>query len=88
MIFDAVVPAGLPMTEEAVAELVRRIDPAITIHDFRVVPGRTHTNVIFDAVVPAGLPMTEEAVAERIRLLVADAYPNHYAVVDIDQAYV
>ncbi len=73
---------------EKVAGLVRLIDPAITIHDFRVVPGRTHTNVIFGAVVPPGLPMTEEAVAERIRLLVADAYPNHYAVVDIDQAYV
>ena len=73
---------------DKVAELVRRIDPAITIHDFRVVPGPTHTNVIFDAVVPPGLPMTEEAVAERIRLLVADAYPDHYAVVDIDQSYV
>ena len=73
---------------DKVAELVRLIDPAITIHDFRVVPGPTHTNVIFDAVVPPGLPMTEEAVAERIRLLVADAYPDHYAVVDIDQSYV
>ena len=73
---------------DRVSTLVKRIDPAITIHDFRVVPGKTHTNVIFDAVVPPGLPMTDEAVAERIRLLVADAYPNHYAVVDIDQAYV
>ena len=73
---------------EKVARLVQRIDPAITIHDFRIVPGKTHTNVIFDAVVPAGLPMTEEAVAERIRLLVADAYPDFYAVVDIDQAYI
>ena len=73
---------------DQVAALVRRIDPAITIHDFRVVPGQTHTNVIFDAVVPPGLPMTDDAVAERIRLLVADAYPNFYAVVDIDQSYV
>ncbi len=73
---------------DKVSELVRRIDPAITIHDFRVVPGKTHTNVIFDAVVPASLPMSEDAVAERIRLLVADAYPNHYAVVDIDQSYI
>ena len=73
---------------DKVAALVRRIDPAITIHDFRVVIGKTHTNVIFDAVVPPGLPMTDEAVAARIRLLVADAYPNYYAVVDIDQAYV
>ena len=73
---------------DKVAGLVKRIDPAITIHDFRVVPGKTHTNVIFDAVVPPGLPMTDEAVAERIRLLVSDAYPSFYAVVDIDQSYV
>ena len=26
--------------------------PAITIHDFRVVAGPTHTNLVFDAVVP------------------------------------
>jgi len=80
--------AEIDEMREHVKELVQRIDPAITIHDFRIVPGRTHTNVIFDAVVPPGLPMTEEAVAERIRALVADAYPNHYAVVDIDQSYV
>ena len=73
---------------DKVADLVRLIDPAITIHDFRLVPGKTHTNVIFDAVVPPSFPMSDEAVAERIRLLVADAYPDHYAVVDIDQSYV
>ena len=80
--------AEVDAMREKVTLLVKRIDPAITIHDFRIVPGKTHTNVIFDAVVPAGLPMTDEAVAARIRLLVEDAYPNHYAVVDIDQAYV
>ena len=73
---------------DQVAMLVKRIDPAITIHDFRLVPGTTHTHVIFDAVVPPNFPMSDEAVAERIRLLVADAYPDHYAVVDIDQSYV
>lgn len=80
--------AEIAAMRERVAKLVQRIDPAITIHDFRVVPGKTHTNVIFDAVVPPGLPMTDEAVAQRIRMLVADAYPNHFAVVDIDQAYI
>ena len=80
--------AEIAAMRERVAKLVQRIDPAITIHDFRVVPGKTHTNVIFDAVVPPGLPMSDEAVAQRIRMLVADAYPNHYAVVDIDQAYI
>ena len=30
------------------------IDPALSLHDFRVVPGQEHTNVIFDCVLPAG----------------------------------
>ena len=39
-------------TRRRVADLVRCIDDDITIHDFRMVSGPTHTNVIFDAVVP------------------------------------
>ena len=38
-------------TRERVAALARIIDPGITIHDFRMVTGPTHTNVIFDVVV-------------------------------------
>lgn len=37
---------------ERVSALVRLIDPGITIHDFRMVPGPTHTKLIFDAEVP------------------------------------
>ena len=35
-----------------ITEEVKELHPKITIHDFRVVPGPTHTNVIFDAVLP------------------------------------
>ena len=37
----------------AVAEKLKELDDVISIHDFRMVPGPTHTNLIFDAVVPA-----------------------------------
>ena len=33
-----------------VAEAVKKLDPRITIHDFRMVVGPTHTNFLFDAV--------------------------------------
>ena len=36
---------------QAVAEQVKTIDPRLTIHDFRIVPGPSHTNLIFDVVV-------------------------------------
>ena len=73
---------------EKIAELVKTIDESITIHDFRMVPGETHTNVIFDAVVPFGFHMKDAEVAVAIRNLVQETYPNHFAVIMIDHAYV
>lgn len=39
---------------EKIVEFLNRLDPALSIHDFRMVPGEEHTNLIFDVVVPAG----------------------------------
>ena len=73
---------------EKISGLVKTIDESITIHDFRMVPGETHTNVIFDAVVPFGFRMKDAEVAVAIRNLVQETYPNHFAVIMIDHAYV
>ena len=70
-----------------VLALVRGIDPVINIHDFRLVPGPSHTNVIFDAVVPHGFRLSDAALTEAIRSLISEHYPDHYAVVTIDKAY-
>lgn len=44
-----------------VREAVRAIDPALSIHDFRMVVSPTHTNLIFDVCVPAPLPHDRRA---------------------------
>ena len=68
--------------------MVRGIDERITIHDFRVVPGRTHTNYIFDAVLPMDYPMSDEEAEKLIEAEVSRRFPNCYGVVDIDRSYV
>ncbi|MBE6990058.1 MAG: cation transporter [Ruminococcaceae bacterium] len=73
---------------ERVAELVKNVDPHATIHDFRMVTGPTHTNLIFDAVVPYGSALTNAQAEERIRRLVRDMDGNYYAVVRVENAYV
>ena len=73
---------------DAVAELVKGIDGRITIHDFRMVPGKTHTNYIFDAVLPMDYPMSDEEAARLIEAEVSRRFPNCYGVVDIDRSYV
>ena len=72
-----------------VAELVKQVDPAITIHDFRVVAGPTHTNLVFDAVVPFDEKLTAAQAAEKIRALVRTMDDGRYfAVVTVENSYI
>lgn len=73
----------------AVTELLQeKLSPALSVHDFRMVPGTTHTNLIFDVLAPADFEMTDEELAARIRKLVHSTWDEHYAVVTIDRAFV
>ena len=74
-------------TRKKVAALVRCIDDQISIHDFRMVVGPTHTNVIFDAVVPFGFRLTNAQVAEKIQTAVRTLDGNYFAVVNVEQSY-
>ena len=75
-------------TRQKVAQLVRLIDEQITIHDFRMVTGPTHTNVIFDAVVPFAFRLSDKEVEERIKDAVRTLDGNYFAVIQIDKSYV
>lgn len=70
-----------------VAEEIKQIDAHITIHDFRMVTGDTHTNLIFDAVVPFGTKLSAKDVKKSIEEMVESMEGNYYAVVHIDQSY-
>ena len=74
-------------TRERVAALVHCIDDGINIHDFRMVAGPSHTNVIFDAVVPYGFRLTDAEVAEKIKTAVRTLDGNYFAVVKVERSY-
>lgn len=73
---------------QQVAALVKTIDPRITIHDFRMVPGQTHTNLIFDAVIPFDERLTRQQVADRIRQMVSEMEGDYRAIVKVENSYV
>ena len=74
-------------TRERVAALVHCIDDEISIHDFRMVAGPSHTNVIFDAVVPYGFRLTDSEVEEKIKSAVRTLDGNYFAVVKVERSY-
>lgn len=48
--------------KQSVSEAVKKINDELTIHDFRIVKGDTHTNVIFDLVVPYDCQKSEDEI--------------------------
>lgn len=64
---------------------MREIHTQITTHDFRVVYGETHTNLIFDLAVPYTLKMTDEEIKERAAQKIKELSPTYNAVIQIDR---
>lgn len=54
------------MREETV-QLLRSIDPVLSLHDFRMVPGKHRTNLVFDVLVPFGYKLSDEDVRKAVR---------------------
>ncbi len=71
-----------------VLAIITGIDNSITMHDFRVVAGPTHTNLIFDVVVPYGFKLSDEALIETIGNKTKELLgENHFCVIEVDKAY-
>lgn len=69
-------------------ETLKKIDPALSLHDLRIVPGTTHVNVLFDLVTPAGYTGDKAAIVAELRKA-ARAMDEHYiCVIKLEQAYV
>jgi len=73
--------------KRVVTDIVKDVDPVLSIHDFRVVKGPTHTNLIFDMVVPFDFPMSDADVADQVQNRLWKYNPVYFAVIEIDKAY-
>ena len=67
--------------------LVKEIDNRITVHDFRMVEGPTHSNLIFDVVLPFDAPITEDEAKKLIFEKIMGLPGHFYAVVDVDRPF-
>ena len=87
---DPVSPDGTKTAHmrDELAEAAKSIDPRLSIHDFRIVDGPTHTNVIFDAVLPNDSKLTEEEAVAQLAALVHSLWQNSHPKVHIDRPFV
>ena len=68
-------------------EIIKEIDERLTLHDFRMVHGESHSNLIFDVVIPHKFKMSEKELVEEIQQKVHDKHKGYYCVINVDNDY-
>ena len=75
-------------TRETIQKMIKNIDNRITIHDFRMVIGATHTNIIFDAVIPYDIKISDKELKELISRKIKEISSQYNAVIEIDRPFI
>ena len=70
-----------------VEEILHKLDETLKLHDFRVVPGPTHTNIIFDILLPFDYKMSDDEVVNYLQKEIHTLDESYYAVIQVDKAY-
>ncbi len=76
------------ITKENVTTKVREINAAYNIHDFRMVKGNTHSNLVFDVLIPAEEKISPEQLKKQISAKVNEIDPDYRCVITIDRSFV
>lgn len=71
-----------------IMEKAKKIDEGISIHDLRIVPGNTHTNVIFDAVCPHGCKISDSDLEVLFKKIVKEYKADYNGVVKVEKPFV
>lgn len=72
---------------EIITQLIHAIDSTLSIHDFRMVEGGSHTNLIFDITVPPRYSMNDSELRKLIQEKINEYNSSYYAVITIDRSY-
>ena len=70
-----------------VKELLDSLGEGMKAHDFRLVPGQTHTNIVFDVVIPATCKLSPDVLERSIATAVVATNPQYRCVIRIERDY-
>ena len=87
--YDPIVTAdaSVGVLRARLKEHARQLDPRLSIHDLRIVPGDSHTNVLFDLAFPAGYTGDIDQMLAKMCQFVKDQDPKYCCVVKVEQSY-
>ena len=79
--------AAVGVLRARLTEKLRQLDPALSLHDLRIVPGRTHTNVLFDLVLPAGYAGDKVELLTQLEQFIKEQDTAYSCIIKVEQSY-
>ncbi len=73
--------------KQLIVKTIHELDKSLEIHDFRIVEGTTHTNILFDCVVPYEKDYTAEEIKIYLEKNIRPEKETYYYVIEIDRPY-
>lgn len=74
--------------KEKIRSIITSIDENLQFHDFRIVKGPTHTNLLFDVLVPYKFPIKDSELIVMIDRKVKELNPTYFIVLKVDHTYI
>ena len=79
--------AAVGVLRTRLTEKLRQLNPALSLHDLRIVPGKTHTNVLFDLVLPAGYAGDKVELLTQMEQFIKEQNPTYNCIIKLEQSY-
>lgn len=74
--------------KKMVDAILNEIDPNLSMHDFRMVSGPTHTNLVFDILVPYDEKLSNIEIKDKIDAQLAGKPVKFYTVIHFDRGFI
>lgn len=76
---------NLAHLKQLAEETLKTLDSDLSLHDFRIVSGESHTNVVFDVVIPYESKLTKQNIIDAMQAAFDDGQTKYFFIVDVDR---
>lgn len=79
--------AAVGALRSALTDKLHQLDASLSLHDLRIVPGKTHTNVLFDLVLPAGYKGDTVGLLFELERFIKAQNAAYSCIIKVEQSY-
>lgn len=78
----------IKLMKDRIEEVLKEIDDSLSVHDLRIVPCQSYSNLMFDMIVSPKCHNRDIAIKEQVCKQLEEKYPEYHVIIKIDKSYI